>query len=197
MADGTIWHDDVRGFMSQPNWTKIWVSPQDDAVTRLNAVMRFSLYYGVTMALVRGRSWPLVVPVATAVVTHLLYRYVSCGEGRTSSGGAQEPNANESPTLPTAHNPMMNFMVSDMARDPDRPPAANVLDAGVKHEMTRAYEAGIPDDVKDVYGRNTGTRAWYTMPCTQAVNEQTAFAKWLFRPVDGVSFKERAVLSHA
>lgn len=185
-----IWYSDPRGFVDRRHIGKIWWTPHDDVSERLNVLLRFAIYYAIVALLVSGKTWALVIPVAVAILTYVTAR------GAAASGlGASA--AKPATTRPTTHNPMMNYLLSDMIADVDRAPASNVQDAEVRGEMNAAYTAGVPRDARDVFGRNTGERTFYTMPCTKAVNDADAFARWLFRPNDGMSWKERGVVFHA
>lgn len=208
-----IWYTDVKTLFSSSNLTKIWFSGDDGLDVRLNVLVRFAIYYGMLISIIKGRSWPLALPVMIGVLTYLVYenkKHIPHVLGKQL--GAKHSDAGEAYTMksvvvpgsvqrtgdtyPTVRNPVMNFMLNDMTDNPERPAAANVMDAGVKRSMAAAYAAGIPHDARDIFGRNTGERHFYTMPCTTSVNDVDVFARWLFRPDDSVTWKEKAVLGH-
>lgn len=94
---------------------------------------------------------------------------------------------------PTIDNPYMNRLIADPANEEV---AENVEIPDIKRQMREMHDDGIPQNAIDIFGRNTSERTFYTMPVTDIVSDQGTFAKWLFRPNDGVTFKEKGVLYH-
>lgn len=191
-----IWYEDIAGFFHPNNAVKIWWSASDSAATRLNVMFRFAVYYAVTLSLFVGRSWPMTIPIYVGLFTLLVHK----NKLETSwPGGSERSRAYEGSkwTMPTTDNPVMNFTVGDLMSDnAERPPAANVLKHDVQQRISDKYAAGIPHDNTDIFGRNTGERTFYTMPCTSAVNDADKFARWLFPVSDKTKWKERGVLFH-
>jgi hypothetical protein len=201
--DSTIWYKSLATFFSKHNVTKIWIGNDDSFATKLNAFLRFALYYGVLMSIAGCKSWPLALPIVVALLTYLIYENASLATSYVaddSRGKRADVTVgsvhNSGITYPTVRNPVMNFTLNDMLDNPQRSTAANVMDLDVKRRMAHAYQAGVPHDARDVFGRNTGERTFYTMPCTAAVNDADVFARWLFRPSEDVTWKEQAVLRH-
>jgi len=201
-SDDTIWFDDIHNFFTVPErLTKLYWSSGDSNESRLNVMVRFALYYGVTLGLMLGKTWPLTIPVYIALFTYLVHRYrmmpddtsVSTLKSSGSTPKTGKKVITQQRTMPTIHNPAMNFRVYD---DVDRPAAANVLDCDVQSKMSETYNSGIPHDNKDLWGRNSGQRHLYTMPCTKAVNDADAFARALFKPTKQTDWKEQGVLFH-
>ena len=50
----------------------------------------------------------------------------------------------------------------------------------VTEEINSFFNNNLYRDVSDLYQKNNSQRQFYTMPCTDIVNEQTKFAKWLY-----------------
>lgn len=198
-----IWYDDIRAFFSKENIGKLWITSSDELETTLNVVLRFAIIYGVVLMFILGETWPLVVPIAAAVLTyatyenkrrHSLEKHVIAGSGDCPKEKAiDESECGDTPRRPTLDNPMMNPVLFD----DDTRPADNVLHNKVKREMRAAYDSGIPREARDIFGRNTGERAFYTVPPTDVVNDLGHFARWLFPKQNGeLTWKERGVLYH-
>lgn len=174
----TIWYKDLKSFMGPAHLKRLWFTKDDDLPTIMNVILRFAVYYAVLMTLLTSRLWPVTIALCVAIATYAIAEQ------------SEKPPSDS--RRPTADNPWMNHLPYDSVD----PPVENVLSNEVCHDIRAAYTAGIPADARDIFGRNTGERAFYTMPCTSAVNDADKFAKWLFRPNDDVTWKEHAVLYH-
>ena len=92
-------------------------------------------------------------------------------------------------TYPTAANPFMNVLVTDIGDNPYRPPAQNTGSQEVKAELDSYFQTMFADDPGDVFNHTSGQRNWTTMPSTTIPNDQASFANWLYR-VPGQTCKE-------
>ena len=81
--------------------------------------------------------------------------------------------------LPTKENPFMNFTVGDYIKNPKSLPACPRTNI-IKKEIRNKFLEGKKDyNVTDFFNRNHSDIAFYTMPVTTVVNDQTGFAKKL------------------
>lgn len=92
-------------------------------------------------------------------------------------------------TYPSAANPFMNVMVTEIGDNPFRYPAANIQEPAVKHELDSYFSTLFANDPGDVFNHTQSQRMWVTMPSTTVPNDQSAFADWLYR-VPGQTCKE-------
>jgi hypothetical protein len=92
-------------------------------------------------------------------------------------------------TQPTAANPFMNVLLTEIADNPYRAPAANVQSKAVSDELNSYFQTMFARDPGDVFNHTQGQRTWITMPSSTVPNDQGAFADWLFR-VPGKTCKE-------
>lgn len=219
MKSELIWYRDIQTFLHPERASKIWFKKSDSIETKLNNILRFSIYYTLILAIVSRKSWSILVTFTVAMMTFVLYEtnfqsvhgdannnnVDAVGNQKTRTLNSAKINTNipvsktNAPGIryPTINNPYMNNLVLDT--DPKRKErisanAANTLSPDVVANVRQLHDAGVPRDVSDIFGRNTSDRTFYTMPVTDIVNDQTNFAKWLFRPNDDISFKERGVL---
>ena len=82
--------------------------------------------------------------------------------------------------FPSKENPFMNFTVGEHIKNPKAKPACP-RDKEVKKACRDAFLEGKKDyNVTDFFNRNHSDLAFYTMPVTTIVNDQTGFAKKLF-----------------
>ena len=130
-----------------------------------------------------------------------LYRGDAIGEGFADTeapivdpravNGAYEPDiiGSEGRTMPTAANPFMNVLISEISDNPYRNPAASVTATKVKAELDDYFETMFASDPGDAFQRTQSQRQWVTMPSTTIPNDQSALADWLYR-VPGQTCKE-------
>jgi hypothetical protein len=139
--------------------------------------MRLALYYGVVVTVMRNDLDMLVIPVAAAGVTYLLYSSF----GKRGAEKFEEPWQRGECVKPTKDNPFMNMSPAD---DPEkRVKSCDPLDPGVSRAMDETFKSSMFYDIDDVWSRNNAGRNFYTMPVTAVPNDQTDFAEWLYSGV--------------
>ena len=92
-------------------------------------------------------------------------------------------------TNPTAANPYMNVLVSEILDNPTRPVAASVDTPEMIRTLSDEFQTRMYGDPDDVFQHNQNQRAWITQPSTSIPNDQESFQNWLFR-VPGRTCKE-------
>jgi hypothetical protein len=92
-------------------------------------------------------------------------------------------------TNPTAANPFMNILISEISDNPYRKPAADVQGVAVRAELDDYFNTMFARDPGDVFNRTQSQRQWVTMPSTTVPNDQESFANWLYR-APGRTYKE-------
>lgn len=180
----------------------------------LNSFTRAGLYIGILLALLRMDPTWLLVGVFFAVFAYAAGTYmISTGavrEGFSSyantyaSADTQAPITDASTlsgkyvpdvigiqgrTDPTAPNPFMNVLISQISSDPTRPPAAYTQRSAVKHELDTYFDTMFYADPGDAFGHTQSQRQFVAMPSTTIPNDQGSFQDWLFR-TPGQSCKE-------
>lgn len=174
----------------------------------LNSFTRFGIYLGILLAVVRLEPAWLLVGVAFAAFAAGAWYYMDA-RGATREGfldgadtdapivdpravdGAYEPDiiGAEGRTMPTAANPFMNVLISEISENPYRYPAASVESRKVKQELDDYFQTMFASDPGDAFQHTQSQRQFVTMPSTTIPNDQPAFADWLYR-VPGQTCKE-------
>jgi hypothetical protein len=99
--------------------------------------------------------------------------------------------------LPTINNPFMNFnyLTDNYQKEYKEKVFLDAFDKQteqknneIKELVNASFDHNLYRDVSDIYGKNNSQREFYTMPVTSAVNNQSTFAKWLYR--NGPTCKE-------
>jgi hypothetical protein len=181
----------------------------------LNSFTRFGIYLGLVLAIVRLNWRWLAVGIVFAGFSVLAWYYMS-GRGSVREGfdggyaevivenpteqdivtGAQvggryipDVIGEQGRTKPSAANPFMNVLISEISENPYRKPAADVQGVAVRAELDQYFDTMFARDPGDVFNRTQSQRQWVTQPSTTIPNDQESFANWLYR-VPGRTYKE-------
>jgi len=184
-----IWYKDPkRAFFTAD---RAFVIVPDASMTlqeQMNAVMRFGVYLSI-LSIIYERSVVSatfifgIIATVTAIMDYHDSRVDKDIQDRRETLNLQ-PDAltGKLCVRPTADNPMMNVLVSDYGLFPTRPRACDVTDPSVAKQMRKLSSQNVYRDMDDVYGRKAQTELpYYTMPSTTIPNDQTEFARWLYR----------------
>lgn len=92
-------------------------------------------------------------------------------------------------TNPTAANPFMNVLISEISSDPKRKPASSIQEPQVQSELDTYFDTMFYADPGDAFGHTQSQRQFVTMPSTTIPNDQGSYQDWLYR-TPGQSCKE-------
>jgi hypothetical protein len=89
-------------------------------------------------------------------------------------------------THPTASNPFMNPLLTEILDNPDRPDAAPITDKAVKAEIDKAFQQTeeLYMDTSDRFDMAQAQRTFHTMQSAKIPNDQDGFLKFLATGVD-------------
>ena len=179
----TFWYDDM--YILFDDLQSFYPTEEMDFDARLNAIMRMAIYAGVILTLLTANYLFLFIPIGVSLFTITLYN-----KFRTNFENFFSEVANKQCTVPTDDNPFMNFnqITDDRCRTPACASFNNTL---LKKDIEEKFQVGLYRDATDIYGKENNQREYYTMPCTTAVNDQTAFAKWCYET--GPTCKENGI----
>ena len=200
-----LWRDAAQFFPFTAN-------DQRCTAAALNSFTRFGIYLAVLLALVRMEPQWLLMAVVFALFAVCAWFYMG-GRGSLreffEGGGSElvveQPTEQDvvTPaqldgayvpdviganrgmrTEPTAANPFMNVLVSEISENPYRAPAA-----AVRADLDQYFDTMFASNPGDVFNRSQSQRMWVTQPSTTVPNDQESFQNWLFR-VPGRTCKE-------
>ena len=186
--------------------------------TALNAMTRFGIYLSILLAMIHRSPAYLFISIGIAILAIAAYygmkqrgvlregfKNVIVGPTLFASPGASIPNivgGNEladknvadiigttTRTNPTAANPYMNVLVSEILDNPTRPVAASVDTPEMIRTLSDEFQTRMYGDPYDVFQHNQNQRTWITQPSTSIPNDQESFQNWLYR-VPGRTCKE-------
>jgi hypothetical protein len=209
-----FWFDEPRILVSEA--TQFFPFSKEEqrcTASALNSFTRFGLYLGVILAVIRMEPMWLLLGVVFAAFAIGAWKYMtargSLREGFDMGGVPQEgtddivgtsfvdelyvpdvigggPTAR---TQPTAANPFMNVLISEISENPLRPAAANIQSVKIRSELDSYFDTMFAGDPGDTFNRTQSQRQWVTMPSTTIPNDQESYQNWLYR-VEGRTCKE-------
>jgi len=183
MNDEKIWYEDLQGFITSNNYFTLLPSENMLLQEKLNALLRFFLYLGIILALIKADSRYLFFGIVAAIISILVYEMYKVQVKRKENFMNEKGITivdNKVCSLSTVDNPFMNATMADYGYNPSRPAACNVLNEDVKEQMDENFNERLFKDVGDLYGKMASQRQFYTMPVTTIPNDQTGFAEWLY-----------------
>lgn len=161
-----FWYEDPR-ILIQENRLKEFIPLKEmTTIEKLNAIMRLTLYISFLLFITTKEYIYLYSIILVGFFSILIYNFQK----------ENLINLVSKKTIPTKDNPFMNY---NIITDPKNKPKT-VNQNTVKKEINNLFNNNLYRDVSDLYQKNNSQRQFYTMPCTDIVNEQTKFAKWLY-----------------
>lgn len=208
-----IWYDNPQILLS--NMASFFPHKDMSFAEKMNAIMRFAIYFGIIISISKGSPSGIYFIMAVVVFTYIAYSTLSPAQKsdvvlsdplRTlinlndpnpgADGGAITPpymtpalkdaieRQKSSCQKPTPNNPFGNFdMINGPIDDPNRSPAC--YHADVASEIDEYFNYNLYKDTDMLFEKSNSQRQFVTMPNTQIINDQTAFAKALYGIPDG------------
>ncbi len=178
-----FWLNDISILYKNP--LDFFPTGDQDRDSRLNSMVRLGFYTSVALFLYDGNSnyKYFYILGALMILTIIVYRNTESLDNTTTIN----PLAGTATvTVPTLDNPFMNFTMGDMLNTDEngtvkyKPPIADPLNPEVQKEMSINYNANEFRDANDLFNRNTGEWAFFTLPEANAVKDRDEFQKWLY-----------------
>lgn len=79
---------------------------------------------------------------------------------------------------PTADNPFMNVLISDITENPHRPPACSVLSEDIKEEINKYFDYNLYKEVPDIWEKRNSQRQFYSVAGSTIPNNREDWMKW-------------------
>jgi hypothetical protein len=196
-------------FWEQPSvlvsnaWWRRWTKPKhascaSEIVNEIAAVYLFTFFLSGIISV--GIENPYAIPIAMAVATLYLFpaflslysiNDYSCDSTDTEEvrEAFEDKPVKSTETGPTAANPFMNVLISEIKYNPNRPPAADITKADMGDSLDSFFRVQWASDPTDVFGRTQSQRQFIAMPSTSIPNDQGSFMNWLYK-IPGKTCKE-------
>jgi len=188
-----FWFNDISILFNKNYLLEILPLGSYDFNRKLNAVLRFTIYYGILLYFLNNDKHVLCLPFITVVITVFLHKTNSDVNSDSSMIDLKNVNSKDKEAevnkliqdindnvyrLPDEDNPMMNSNVFDLYDNKKAIPTYD--NPGVNKVVEEKWEDGLYQDSSDIFNNNNSQRQWYTMPNTESTNRQTEFAKWCY-----------------
>jgi hypothetical protein len=164
-----FWLDDPVSAFTKDNALDFTPIAGSSMTERLNAMFRFSVYFGLVAAVVARDYRYLAIPLIVGPITIVAHR--------SRQVSPFEPSAPCS--TPTQNNPFMNILMSDY-ENPRRPAACNALEPATQCQIEKLFDGGLTRTSEDLFHRGASDRQFYTNPVTTIPNDAQGFAEWLY-----------------
>ena len=194
-----IWYKDPTILFAQDTWNKF--VPMDGMTTaeRLNSTVRFSIYFALLFYFTTGvTTYVMAIPVVMGL-TVLFYTYFP-------NGTTLEPfkidmtskKSRESYTMPTANNPFMNVLLTEIQDNPNRGDAAPTNRRDVKADIYKSFQktSDMHMDTTDLFDQAQAMRTFHTLQSSKVPNDLDGFKKWLAKGLDEPDYSSAAPARH-
>jgi hypothetical protein len=188
-----FWFKDISILYDKNYLMEIIPKKEYDFNRKLNAVVRFTIYYGILLYIFKRDKNILCLPFITVVITVYLHKTSNNDKQDDNFKGLMNTKGSTNLSeidmmideintdvyrIPEIDNPMMNQNTFDLYENKKAIPTYN--NPGVKRKVEETLDSQVFKDSNDLFNRRNSQRQWYTMPNTEAMNKQTEFAKWCY-----------------
>tara|TARA_E500000331_G_C17091275_1_gene641206 strand:+ start:135 stop:866 length:732 start_codon:yes stop_codon:yes gene_type:complete len=177
---------------------------------RINAIVRFSLYFSIVLMIFKNNYRYSYIFVATLIISYFFYdtnreNFTSNNNAETTSDNnnnnnslfckdkeEMENNVNINCDEPKCDNLFMNVLPTD---DFSKKKPACSYTKEISRKVNNGFYNKFKKDVNTFYNQDFGMRQFYSMPNTQVPNDQGTFAKWLYNTPVSCSVGSSTVLN--
>jgi Family of unknown function (DUF5762) len=173
-----IWFKDPAVLFAPGHWSQFVPTKSMSTVQALNAVVRFSVYFSVILFLATQISGYLLAIPAVMGATVVLFTLFPHGRVLETFKAAV---SGKKYTMPTAANPFMNPLLTEITDNPDRLDAAPVIRRDVQAGIMKSFQqtTDIYMDTSDLFDQATAIMPFHTLQSATIPNDQDGFLKWL------------------
>jgi hypothetical protein len=174
----SVWYRRPAALFARP--MEFFPAASQSPEERVNALVRLIAYVAVGVGLWRGDARAALAAVAAIAALSAVHAF-----GGEAFSGPPRPGLAESNRArggkcvkSTAENPFANVLLTDLADDPDRPPACDYDD--MRDDIEVNFNRGLFRNVTDVYDRENSQRQFMTNPVTTGIPDTLAFAQFAY-----------------
>lgn len=183
VASEKIWYDDIQDFLTPDNYFVILPMANMTFEEKLNALVRFFIYFGVILAFVKANYKYLFFGIIAMLVSVILMEFDKSQKRRAEKFLERHDMTvvdSKVCARSTIDNPFMNPSIVDMTYNPTRPGACDIDNPDVQEQIDKNFNARLFRSVGDIYNKESSQREFYTVPASTIPNDQTGFAEWLY-----------------
>ena len=189
-----FWYNQPNILIDKNSLFEIFPVKEYDTVRKLNAVLRFSIYYTIIVFLYNRNTNIFAVPLITALVTFFIHKNNSSIQVNNLDTQLRNDIINNEIvsgkhnlgcSLPTKDNPFMNTPFFDVSADKELPQLCTSYDnKGIQRKIEKEFDKGLYRNYTDIFGKENSQRQFFSVPGRQGVPDQSTFAHWLYRTPD-------------
>ena len=189
-----FWYNNPKVLFERKYLFEIFPVKEFDTVRKLNAIMRFSIYYTILVFLYNRNTNILAIPLVVGLVTYFIFKNNSSIQQESITNKLKNDispidlsnqSHNIGCQLPTKDNPFMNTLYFDIAADKELPSSCTSYDnKGVQRKIEKEVDKGLYKNYTEIFGKENSQRQFFTVPGRDGVPDQPAFAHWLYRTTD-------------
>lgn len=175
MNHEAFWLNDPMALFTQHSWVRFVPADYMTVPEALNAVLRFTVYFSIILALVTSKGEYLIAIPSVAALTVVLYKMYP------ETQVFKESFKNGERTKPTPNNPFMNVSLDEYTKNPNRLPAAPIVRDDIEKSAGNAFAktSDLFMDTSDSFEMMQSSRAFYTTASTTIPNDLDGYQSFL------------------
>ncbi|NBU33963.1 hypothetical protein EB118_03090 [bacterium] len=191
MKSTPFWADNFDVLFQNDYISEFWITKSQTIEESLNAVVRFSIYATVVLALHFRDIGYFKFIVLAMIITYVLYTNRSKGTDFKKLLSPQKVETfgetSENCVAPTKDNPFMNFTMGDYMNIDKKtrsvvPKVHNSDCTYIEKNRDTYFSNNLYKDVNDVFGKMNSQRQFFTMPWTGIIPDEAGdFKNWLYK----------------
>lgn len=190
-----IWFKDPAILFTPETWSKFVPLQGMTTAESLNTVVRLSIYFAVFLFLANGTTaYILTIPIVMAF-TVVLYNIFPNGKTLEAfASDEKKGNVKENYTMPTANNPFMNVLLTEITDNPDRAESAPANRKDVREQINKAFQqtSDLEMDTSDIFDQEQAMRNFNPVQPSQIPGDLDKFKKFLSKGLDEPDFSSAA-----
>jgi hypothetical protein len=181
----SLWIDDPAKLFTKETWSKFVPTSSMDIPTAMNAIVRFTVYISIILFMAKGSTAYLLTIPLVLLLTVLVVKFFP--SARTLEAFTEKATATiKQYTYPSAKNPFMNPLLTEILDNPNRPEAAPITSNEVKRQIEKAFKqtSDLYMDTSDKFDLAQSMRTFTTVQSGVIPNDQDGFLQFLAKGID-------------
>lgn len=197
-----FWLDDPTVLFRRDDIKQVWPTTKMTSNEKLNAMTRLVVVLTI-LGYILSQTLKILITGIVTLVAIIVLRYAQHRNSDQHRAVGKEGFLNPELypldpgafMLPKPSNPAMNVLLTQIADEPNRKPAAPAYNSDIADKMNKATQAFVASnfdapkkeiddklfkDLGDSYNFDQSMRTWYATPSTQVPNDQHAFAEYCY-----------------
>jgi hypothetical protein len=197
-----VWFKDPSILFSSTTWNRFVPTKDMSTAEALNSVVRFTTYFSVLLFVATGiQAYVLTIPIVM-VFTIFLFSVFPDGatiENFVSKMSSKTASASKKYTMPTAANPFMNPLLTEIQDNPNRADSAPTTRRDVKKAIYETFQktTDMHMDTTDLFDQSQAMRTFHTIQAGTIPSDQDGFLKWLAKGLDEPDYSSTRPARHA